>query len=193
MQLYHDGHDGTIRENLIDRQSAAAQAILIFAFASGTAIGAQIEIPHQPVPFTLQTFFVLLAGSVLGARNGALSQLTYLAAGAIGLPVFAHWSAGFARLAGPTGGYLLSFPLAALTVGFIVDRNRSTLGLVSAMVCGLLIIFGLGTLQLGILYYHDVMAAIVNGFLIFSWWDGLKLAAAVIVSRSWMRYSSGGS
>ena len=184
MQLHHAG---TIRANLVEQQSAAVQAMLVCAFAAGTAIGAQIELPHQPVPYTLQTFFVLLSGSVLGKRNGALSQLAYLAAGAIGFPVFAHWGAGFAQLAGPTGGYLLSFPLAALAVGSIVERSRSMTGLIAGMVCGLLLIFALGTLQLGLLYYHDAGSAIMNGFLIFSWWDLLKLSAAVALTRRWFR------
>jgi biotin transport system substrate-specific component len=184
---------GTIIANPIEGRSAALQAILVFAFAAGTAIGAQIELPHQPVPYTLQTFFVLLAGAVLGGRKGALSQLLYLAAGAMGLPVFAHWGAGFAHLAGPTGGYLLGFPFAALVVGSIVNRNGGVLRLSAGMISGLLIMFGLGTLQLGLLYYHDAGAAIVNGFLIFSWWDLLKLAAAVLVARRWIGVSSGRS
>ncbi|HEY6193044.1 MAG TPA: biotin transporter BioY [Bacteroidota bacterium] len=185
-------HDGTVLANppgTIDSRSTAIQAVLVFAFAAGTAIGAQIELPHQPVPYTLQTFFVLLSAAVLGARKGAVSQLLYLTMGAIGLPVFAHWGAGFAVLAGPTGGYLLSFPLAALVAGWIVRRNGSMFSTVAGMVCGLLVIFSVGTLQLGLLYYHDVAGAIVNGFLIFSWWDLLKLAAAVLVARRW----SGGS
>jgi biotin transport system substrate-specific component len=167
------------------------QAILVFAFAAGTAIGAQIELPHQPVPYTFQTFFVLLAGAVLGGRKGAVSQLLYLAMGAVGLPVFAHWGAGFAMLAGPTGGYLLSFPLAALVTGTISRRSGSMFSLVAGMVSGLLVIFSLGTLQLGLLYYHDVAGAVVNGFLIFSWWDLLKLSAAVLVARRWTGVSSG--
>ena len=182
---------GTLRANLLERQSVAVQTMLICVCAAGTAIGAQIEIPHQPVPYTLQTFFVLLSGSLLGRRNGALSQLLYLAAGAIGLPVFAHWGGGFVHLAGPTGGYLLSFPVASLAVGSIVQWKRSLTGLIIGMVCGLLLIFTFGTLQLGILYYHDARAAVVNGFLIFSWWDLLKLALAVAISRRWLRLSPG--
>ncbi|MBI3788884.1 MAG: biotin transporter BioY, partial [Ignavibacteriales bacterium] len=82
--------------------STTAQAFWIGTFAILVAVGAQIEIPHQPVPYTFQTFFVLLSGALLGRRNGFLSMMTYLAMGAIGLPIFSGGGFGFARLIGPT-------------------------------------------------------------------------------------------
>ena len=182
-------HAGTIRAELTERQSAAVQLLLIAGFAAGTAIGAQIELPHRPVPYTLQTFFVLLSGTILGKRNGAISQALYLAAGAAGLPVFAHWGAGFVHLAGPTGGYLLSFPIASFLVGAIAERSRGIPGLAGGMICGLLLMFGFGTLQLALLYYHNFKDAFINGFLIFSWWDGVKLAGAVAVAQRWQAVS----
>jgi biotin transport system substrate-specific component len=150
----------------------------VTAFALLTAVGAQIEIPHQPVPYTLQTFFVLLSGAILGMRNGALSQLLYLALGTVGLPVFSGFGFGLARLLGPTGGYLLAFPLAAFAVGYLVQQNKSFLWSAISMMLGLFIIFSLGTLQLNFIYFHDWSQALTNGFLIFSWWDVLKLFAA---------------
>ena len=72
----------------IPQTTTGVQALWITVFALLTAIGAQIEIPHQPVPFTLQTLFVLLAGALLGKEKGAMSQLLYLALGAVGVPVF---------------------------------------------------------------------------------------------------------
>jgi len=146
-----------------------------------TAIAAQIEIPHYPVPFTLQTFVVLLAGGLLGARNGASSMTLYLILGAIGLPVFSSWGFGLARLAGPTGGYLLSFPLAALAIAAMLNERRSGVWTALAMVAGLLIIFSLGTLQLKIVTGMSWGESVGAGFLIFSWWDLLKLAAATAI------------
>ncbi|TAK59473.1 MAG: biotin transporter BioY, partial [Bacteroidetes bacterium] len=128
-------------------KSVLTQALWVTAFAALTAIGAQIEIPHHPVPYTMQTFFVLLAGAALGRRNGTFSQLLYIALGTIGLPVFSQFGFGAAKLLGPTGGYLLSFPVAAFAVGYILDKNRSFLWSVLAMVIGVFIIFSLGTLQ----------------------------------------------
>lgn len=80
-------------------------ALSIF-LATLTAVGAQITIPVSPVPFTLQTFFVLLAGLIGGARVGFLSIFIYLIMGAVGLPVFANLRGGWDVFLGPTGGYL---------------------------------------------------------------------------------------
>ena len=82
------------------RESLLIQILWITGFAMVTAVGAQVEIPHLPVPYTLQTFFVLLSGALLGKRNGFFSQSLYLIAGAIGIPVFSHFGFGVARLLG---------------------------------------------------------------------------------------------
>ncbi len=169
------------------KHSALTQVLSIGLFALLTGVGAQIEIPHLPVPYTLQTFFVLLAGAFLGKRNGAASQVLYLAMGAIGLPVFSSFGFGVVRLVGPTGGYLLGFPVAAFVVGYILDGRLNFGRTLIALCTGLFVIFSLGTLQLNLLYYHDLPNAVVNGFLIFSWWDVLKLAAATIIVQQLAR------
>lgn len=169
--------------------SSIEQAFWIVLFALLTALGARIEIPHQPVPYTLQTLFVLLAGAFLGRRNGALSQVAYLAAGAAGLPVFAGGEVGIAKLVGPTGGYLLAFPAAGFLVGWLVHTRRGFTWTVVSMALGLLMIFASGTIQLNLVYFHDWSRAIQSGFLIFSWWDLLKLGAAATIydrfARRW--------
>lgn len=94
--------------------------------AALTGIGAIIAIPLgpiSPVPVTLQTMFVLLCGLVLGPRGGVTALLLYMAAGAMGLPVFSGGKAGLATFIGPTGGYLFSFLLMALMTGMI--RNTA--------------------------------------------------------------------
>lgn len=159
-------------------QNITTQALWITMFAALTAVGAQIEIPHQPVPYTLQTFFVLLSGALLGKRNGTFSQLTYLTAGLVGLPVFAGGSFGFAKLIGPTGGYLLSFPVAAFVVGYLLNFKKLFVWALVSLSMGAVVIFSLGTLQLYFVYYHDWALAFTNGFLIFSWWDIIKIVAA---------------
>lgn len=159
----------------------ALQALL---FAALTAAGAQIEIPNSPVPFTLQTFFVLLAGAVLGPRVGALSMLAYLAAGALGMPVFSSFGFGLARLLGPTGGYLLAFPVAAFTVGALAGARPSFPRLLLSMGAALLVVFTCGTLQLRLTASPDWATAFTNGFLIFSWWDLVKLAGAASIARA---------
>ncbi len=96
-------------------------------FAAFTAAIASIKIPlgFTPVPITLQTLAVLLSGAVLGPYYGALAMILYLLAGAIGLPVFAGGSGGIASILGPTGGYLLSYPVAAFVIGWLVNAKKS--------------------------------------------------------------------
>jgi biotin transport system substrate-specific component len=168
-----------------------AQALWILGFAAATAIGAHLEIPHEPVPFTLQTMIVLLAGAFLGARNGAVSQVLYLAAGVLGAPVFAGGAIGAAKLLGPTGGYLLSFPVAAAITGYLVQQRRSLVWTVAGMGAALIVIFASGTIHLYAFYLHDEKAALTSGFLLFTWWDLLKLGAAAMIyheiGKRWAR------
>ncbi|MFZ4621790.1 MAG: biotin transporter BioY [Bacteroidota bacterium] len=160
------------------KSSILEQAAWISGFAAMTAIGAQIEIPHQPIPFTLQTFFVLLSGAFLGARNGFYSQMLYLAAGAIGLPVFSGATFGLVKLFGFTGGYLMGFPVAAALIGYLLSHRSGYVWTLFSMFLGLTVIFSFGTLYLNFISIHDIQQSIVSGFLIFSWWDVLKLSAA---------------
>jgi biotin transport system substrate-specific component len=166
-------------------RSTTLQLLAVLGFSLATAIGAQIEIPHAPVPFTFQSLFVLLSGAILGKRNGAISQGMYILAGLAGAPVFSGFGFGLARILGPTGGYLLAFPLVAFVVGFLLERRSSFAWTLLSMAAGLVVLFSLGTLHLHFFYYHDLGLSITNGFLIFSWWDVVKLiAAATIVSRT---------
>jgi biotin transport system substrate-specific component len=166
-------------------QNIAVQALWVTLFAFLTAVGAQIEIPHSPVPYTMQTFFVLLSGALLGKRNGALSQLLYVTAGIAGMPVFSSWGFGVARVFGPTGGYLLAFPVAAFVVGYLVHQHKNFFWILLSMFTGLFVIFTLGTLQLNFLYFHDWAQSFTNGFLIFSWWDMVKLLSAAGIAYGW--------
>ncbi|MFQ5505125.1 MAG: biotin transporter BioY [Planctomycetota bacterium] len=102
-------------------RSAVSAFLWTLCFACLTAVGAKIAVP-APVPLTMQDTFVLLSGVFLGARKGALSQLLYLGAGAAGLPVFAL-GGGFLYFLGPTGGFLLAFPLAAFVAGLLVHDS----------------------------------------------------------------------
>jgi len=172
-------------------QSALSQLLWIALFAAATAIGARIEIPHQPVPYTMQTLFVLLAGAFLGARNGAMSQILYLVVGVLGAPVFSMGGLGIARLLGPTGGYLLAFPVAAAAIGYLVQTRRTLPWLFISMASGLAIIFISGTVQLYAVVFKNWGDAFTAGFLIFSWWDVLKLSAAAMtyheLSKRWAK------
>ena len=116
-----------------------------------TAAAAQISIPlpFTPVPLTLQPMVVLLGGAALGARLGFSSQVLYLLVGLAGLPVFAAsplLPQGALRLIGPTGGFLMAYPLAAFVAGRLAERgfDRRYLTSVAAMAAGLAVIFASG-------------------------------------------------
>lgn len=169
--------------------SAVTQTAWVVGMAVLTAIGAQVEIPHHPVPFTLQTLFVLLSGGLLGPRNGFLSMSAYLLAGLAGLPVFSQFGFGLAKFMGPTGGYLLAFPVAAFVVGTLTARRQEIWWTAIALFAGLLVIFTLGTLHLGVTYARSWNEAFSAGFLIFSWWDVVKLVAATSILAGLQRTS----
>lgn len=98
--------------------------ILASLFAALTAVGAFIKIPLPYVPFTLQLFFVLLAGALLGSRLGVLSQLVYIAIGLIGVPIFAQ-GGGPSYVLQPTFGYLIGYVFCAYLVGKLIESKSS--------------------------------------------------------------------
>ena len=156
----------------------------VFSFSILTAISAQISIPIKPVPFTLQSMIVLLAGAFLGAKNGAYSQIVYILMGVIGLPVFAQTAdstIGIARLFGPTGGYLIAFPLAAFLVGYLTERSQKYLSIVLSMFAAEMIILYIGTLYLYAAYLQNFTEAIEVGAAIFTVWMVVKVFAAATI------------
>jgi biotin transport system substrate-specific component len=157
---------------------------LATAFAGLTALGAQIVIPIQPVPITLQTLFVLLAGASIGRGWGSLSQWMYVGLGVAGLPLFAGGASGLAILSGPTGGYLVAFLVAPWVIGTLCSEVGSD-WLADVLVRG-----GQGRhLALGVthltLFYTDKSRTVVRGGR-GSFLPGavIKIAAAVSIHRS---------
>ncbi|MBD3409497.1 MAG: biotin transporter BioY [Ignavibacteriales bacterium] len=178
------------RNNLV--RALAQPLTFAFGFAAITAVAAQIAVPVKPVPFTFQTAMVVLSGAVLGARYGALSQFLYLAAGVAGLPVFANGAFGPAVLFGPTGGYLLAFPVGAFVVGLIVERRRSRFAVVGAMFLGNAIVVALGALYLDALYVHDLSTSLEVGAAIFSLWAVAKVFVASLAFVGVEKFSKRG-
>ena len=151
-----------------NRPVALSLAVLVFAVL--TALGAHVAVPlgFTPVPMTLQTLFVLLAGLLLGPAAGAASQLIYLGLGVTGVPVFAMGAAGPPWLLGPTGGYLMAFPAAAALAGWIAGRERHRIRTGAALVAATALIFALGAGWLSVvteLGSREVFAAGVQPFL----------------------------
>ncbi|HEX5474563.1 MAG TPA: biotin transporter BioY [Vicinamibacterales bacterium] len=167
-------------------------AVLFVTVLTVVAAQVSVPLPFTPVPFTLQPMVVLLGGAALGARLGMSSQVLYLVLGIAGLPVFAASPVlpqGFARLLGPTGGYLMSYPFAAFVAGYLAERRfdrRYTTSLV-AMLAGLAIVYGFGIAWIA---YGPVAvgfaAALGAGFYPFVVADLLKIAiAAAVLPSAW--------
>ncbi len=155
------------------------------------AAAAQISVPlpGTPVPMTLQPMAVLLVGGLLGARLGALSLILYLAMGAAGLPVFTPTVPlfGIARLLGPTGGYLLAYPVAAWAVGAVVSPGRGPgVGLPWVGRVALGVLAGLVLIHLGGLAQLAIITGSIAGAAQLATWpfllgDLLKIAVLVPV------------
>jgi biotin transport system substrate-specific component len=163
---------------------SSSRLFWILSFSFLTAIAAQITVPVQPVPFTLQTMMVVLAGAFLGAKEGAYSQIIYLFLGCMGLPVFAQipdYTIGFARLFGPTGGYLLAFPIAAFITGYIVREKKNYIRVILAMFAGNIFILLFGAAYLGVVYTKDLYAALIGGAAVFAVWMVVKVFAAASI------------
>lgn len=174
---YIEATTAQIQSNLWVRRIIAALAGTFIV-----ALGAQaaVPMPGTPVPMTLQVPAVLIAGGLLGARVGASSLGFYILLGALGLPVFAAGGAlGIARLIGPTGGYLLAYPLAAAVMGHFAAR-KSGGPLVLGLLASLAVIHLGGVAQL-LAITGDASQAFVWGSLPFVAGDILKLAFAGLI------------
>jgi len=168
-----------LADYLTQERRTALDVSWVVGFALLTALMAQIrfQFPFTAVPLTGQTFAVLLSGAVLGSRRGFASQVLYLAAGTSGLPVFAGGAFSAAYLVGPTGGYLLSFPIAAGLIGWLVERGagRRAWRLALALVlCDALILF-LGASWLHNFFGVSFRQAALLGFYPFLFGDILKV------------------
>ncbi|HET8649392.1 MAG TPA: biotin transporter BioY [Gemmatimonadales bacterium] len=141
-----------------------------------------VPVPFSPVPMTLQPLAVLVVGGLLGAAGGAAALAIYLLLGLAGLPVFAG-GAGPLYLMGPTGGYLLAFPVAAAVAGRIAGRGRTpalTAGrALLAALAGMVVIHVGGLAQLTVLS-HNAAQAFRLGFVPFFTGDLVKVGLAAV-------------
>ena len=163
------------------------RGVAIGLAAAVVALSAQVvvPVPFSPVPMTLQPLAVLVVGALLGPAAGCAALVAYLMAGVAGIPVFAGGGAGVARLIGPTGGYLLAFPVAAAVTGWIsgaARRDPRLLRLLLACAAGIMVIHAGGVAYLALLG-GDTETATRIGLLPFVTGDLLKigLAAGVVL------------
>ena len=156
------------------------KAIFVASFIILTALGAyvRIPIPFTPVPVTLQTFFVILCGAVLGRKLGTFTQVSYVMLGALGMPIFQGYGAGFLHIAGPTGGYLAGFAVAAFLVGTLTEKKCNV---ILAMSLGLLAIYACGIAWLMAGYRFGLTKAVSLGVIPF-----IPGAIAKLLVASWI-------
>ncbi|MEW6743765.1 MAG: biotin transporter BioY [Planctomycetota bacterium] len=151
-----------------------------------TALGAYVRLPlpGTTVPFTLQTFFVLLFGVLLGARASAAGQGLYLALGGLGVPFFT-WGSGWSYLAGETGGYLFGFVLGGAIVGLLARRGACTpiVPLALALTAGATTILVLGAVHYAAVRGLPMVPAFVQGVLPFLPGEVAKVAAVTATVR----------
>ncbi|WP_301110070.1 biotin transporter BioY [Sporosarcina sp.] len=140
----------TVTEGRTKSQLGALAVVYSGMFAALMMIGANITsfLPFlvvMNVPITLQTFFAVLSGLLLGSRLGALSMTVYMLVGLAGAPVFARFSGGFGQVLSPTFGFIVSFILVAYVVGKIVERKSTLTAYITAALTGTAINYLIGT------------------------------------------------
>jgi biotin transport system substrate-specific component len=156
--------------------------VLVCVGALALASQIAVPLPGTPVPLTLQPFVVVLAGLLLGPLDAAAAMVTYLVIGALGAPVFTPMGPpGLARLLGPTGGYLLAYPLAAAVSGWLGARRPRFAQRALAAVAGMVVLYAGGLAQLMLITGNFATAAVM-GALPFAAADLVKALVAGAVS-----------
>lgn len=155
--------------------------ILCGIFASITAILSQISIPlpFTTVPLTMQIFAVMICGILLGPKLGFISQIIYILIGAIGMPVFAQMSGGISAIASPTGGFIISFPLVAIIVGYFSKKYNSVHLITLGMLIALVVSYAIGTLQFAFIMKMSFMEGLALCVIPFIAVDLIKIGLAV--------------
>ena len=164
------------------------QVGLVIGFSLLTALSAQIIIPVPPIPFTAQTFAVVLTGALLGSRLGAITMIVYLIEGSCGLPFFSGGTGGILHLMGPSGGYLIAFPAAAYITGAFAEHewDRRFLTAAAAMAIGTLVILLAGWLWFSLLMRTSPALTLFDTVLKFAPGDVIKICfAAAVLPSGW--------
>jgi len=170
------------REVILNKTLCRVMGVLTFVILTSLGAFVRIPLPFSPVPITLQTFFVLLSGALLGSNLGTISQLSYLLLGVSGLPVFTGAGSGIFYLLGPTGGYILGFVLAVSFIGWSIKYSQNNFFTVFAVLfLGDLILLTCGIIWLKLLLGYSFTKVLLIGFIPFIPGDLLKALAAAAI------------
>ncbi len=177
--------NGNLFSIAFPKSQALHKAVAIGLGVVILTLASKVQVPFWPVPMTLQTLAVLMIAATAGLRLGGATVLAWLGLGALGAPVFAT-GAGLAYMAGPTGGYLAGFLLAAVIVGYLADKGygRSLVSALGMLLLGLVAIYALGLGWLAILI--GTQKAMAAGLLPFIPAEILKLTlGSAILTAAW--------
>ncbi|MBU0504063.1 MAG: biotin transporter BioY [Candidatus Omnitrophota bacterium] len=169
------------REIVVNKSACRIIGVVTFVILISLGAFVRIPLPFTPVPITLQTFFVLLSGAVLGGALGAASQMGYLLLGTSGLPIFTNAGYGIAHLLGPTGGYILGFIFSSMFIAKYVRSSRNFLSVVLVFCLGDFIILSCGVIWLKVILGYSLPKLLLIGFLPFIPGDLAKALAAALV------------
>lgn len=178
----------TLTQAALPARSLLINTMLVLAGSALLGISAQVSVPMFPVPMTLQTLVVSMIGLAYGSRLGAATVLAYLAEGAMGLPVFANFSAGIAPLMGPTAGFLWGFVAMAWLTGLLVERglDRGFAKLFVAAFIPAVLLFVPGVLVLKLVTGMGWQAALMAGMVPFLLGALVKaIVAAMAIKGGW--------
>lgn len=165
------------RELITNRLVCRIIGVGFFVIATMFGAFVRLPLPFTPVPLTLQTFFVISSGLLLGGL-GSISQISYLILGVSGLPVFAASTSGLSYLSGPTGGYLLGFVVATAFLARFIRLAKGLFGVFILACLADLIILSVGTLWLKIILGYSIQKAFFLGLVPFIPGDLFKAFAA---------------
>lgn len=167
------------KEIIANKTISRLSGMVIFIILTALGAFVRLPLPFTPVPITLQTFFVLLAGAFLGSRLGISAQLSYLLLGILGLPVFAGAGSGVFYLFGPTGGYIIGFVFASYFVGKFIGQIRNNFfSVFTLLYLGDFIILACGTIWLKFILGYSFNRLLFIGFIPFLPGDLFKVLFA---------------
>ena len=168
------------KEISLGRTAERSLLVGFFAFVMFAGALIRIYIPFSPVPITMQTFVLFMAVYYLDPKEIGISQMLYISAGIIGIPVFAVGLAGAWALAGPTAGYLVGFAAAGYLMAYNKERaeKHGVAGMIVLFSAGIAVIYALGVAHLVAVYKLSLKNAVLAGILPFIAGDIIKIFAA---------------
>lgn len=171
------------KEQTQSTQRSRTYAMAVTALMTAViCIVAPLSIPIGPVPISLTNFAIYLSLYILGWKKGTVSYLLYLLLGLAGLPVFSGFSGGIAKLAGPTGGYIIGFIPMAIIAGIIIEKNHQKWLHFAGMIVGTAICYAFGTLWFCLSSGSEVVAALSICVIPFIPGDLIKMILAIMIA-----------